>query len=174
MEVERRVPVVVLALVVVLGLVTGMAAVAFALRDGRSRPARDLPAVAGTEPAAARVLRDWDRRRSQAYAHADVRALAGLYADRSRAGAADQRVLRGYRKRGLRVAGMRTQVLSLRVLRTADDRITLLVTDVLEDAVAVDAAGRRWPLPGDRPTTRRVVLVRAGAAWRVAESYAVG
>ena len=49
----------------------------------------------------------------------------------------------------------------------------LLVTDVLVDAVAGDGERRRWALPHDRPSTRRVVLVRTGGTWRVAEAYAV-
>jgi hypothetical protein len=69
---------------------------------------------------------------------------------------------------------MRTQVLQARVLRESQRRIVLLVTDVLVDGVADDGEGRRWSLPHDRPTTRRVVLVRTkNGDWRVAEAYAV-
>ena len=81
-------------------------------------------------------------------------------------------MLRGYRERGLRVTGMRTQVLAARVLHESERRVVLLVTDVLVDAVAGDARRARWPLPHDHPSTRRVVLVRDRGSWRVAEAYA--
>ena len=113
------------------------------------------------------VLRAWDAARSRAFARGDGAALADLYVAGSRTGAADRAVLRGYRERGLRVTGMRTQVLSATVLRETDRRIVLLVTDVLTDAVAVDG-DERWALPHDRPSTRRVVLVsesRARGGW---------
>ena len=69
---------------------------------------------------------------------------------------------------------MRTQVLSARVLHDSARRIALLVTDVLVGAVAGDGGDRRWALPSDRPSTRRVVLVNRDGTWRVAEAYAVG
>ena len=72
-----------------------------------------------------------------------------------------ERLLRSYRDRGLRVSGMHTQVLALTV-RGADRPAVgrRAVTDVLADAVAGDRAHDRWALPHDRPSTRRVVLVR--------------
>ena len=155
----------------VLGLVSGVAVVALALRAVRARPGGRRGAAA--EPYAVRVLRAWDARRSRAYARADGAALADLYVAGSRTGAADRAVLRGYRERGLRVTGMRTQVLAARVLRESGRRIVLLVTDVLVDAVAGDGGRGRWALPHDRPSTRRVVLVHERGAWRVAEAYAV-
>ena len=155
-----------------LGLVSGAAVVALALRESETGPA---PVGArSVEPYAVRVLRAWDVRRSQAYAHADGAALADLYAVGSRTGAADRLVLRGYRDRGLRVTGMRTQVLAARVLRESGRRLVLVVTDVLVDAVAGDRGRGRWALPHDRPSTRRVVLVHEDGAWRVAEAYPAG
>ena len=99
------------------------------------------------------MLRAWDARRSRAYAHADGAALADLYVAGSRTGAADRAVLRGYRDRGLRVTGMRTQVLAARVLRESGRRLVLLVTDVLVDAVAGDGrrAGGRCRTTGRPP-----------------------
>ena len=162
-------PRMVLVVAAVLGLVSGVAVVALALRGSGPDPSAFEAGAA--EPYAVRVLRAWDARRSRAYAHADGAALADLYVAGSRTGAADRAVLRGYRARGLRVMGMRTQVLAARVLRTSERRLVVLVTDVLVDAVAGDTGRRRWALPHDRPSTRRVVLVLVRGSWLVAEAY---
>jgi hypothetical protein len=168
---SRSLPLAVLVTSAVLGLVTGVAAVVVATGDDDVR--RDAAVgVQSREPHALRVLRVWDAGRSRAFARGDGAALADLYVAGSRTGAADRAVLRGYRERGLRVTGMRTQVLSASVLRETERRIVLVVTDVLTDAVAVDGA-ERWVLPHDRPSTRRVVLLRSEGAWQVAEAYAL-
>jgi hypothetical protein len=169
-------PLAVLATSVVLGLLTAVTAV-LSSRDGSTA---DVPTSASAglpgarEPTGLRVLRSWDARRSRAYAEGDVAALADLYLPGSRTGAADGAVLSGYRDRGLRVTRMRTQLLAARVLHESGHRITVLVTDVLLGAVALDASGHTWPLPRDRPSTRRVVLVRQVGTWRVEGAYEVG
>ena len=164
-------PRMVLVVAAALGLVSGVAVVALALRGSERDPA---PVEArATEPYAVRVLREWDACRSRAYAHADGAALADLYVAGSRTGAADRAVLRGYHDRGLRVTGMRTQVLAARVLRESRRRLVVLVTDVLVDAVAGDRGRGRWALPHDRPSTRRVVLMHEDGTWRVDEAYRV-
>ena len=165
-------PRMVLVVAAALGLVSGAAVVALTLRGNEPGPAAVEARAA--EPYAVQVLRAWDARRSRAYAHADGAALADLYVAGSRTGAADREVLRGYRDRGLRVTGMRTQMLAARVLHESGRRLVLLVTDVLVDAVAGDNRDARWVLPHDRPSTRRVVLVRERGSWRVAEAYGVG
>ena len=127
-------------------------------------PSAPQPARSG--PAA--VLAAWDERRSAAWAEGDAGALERLYADGSGAGAADVRLLRDYRRRGLRVEGMATQVLGLRVAARSPGRLELVVTDRVVGAEAV-GSGAPVSLPVDRPSTRRVVLVREGARWVVAE-----
>ena len=128
-----------------------------------ARPVRSGPAS---------VLAAWDERRSAAWAEGDVAALEGLYADGSGAGAADVRLLRDYRRRGLRVEGLTTQVLALRVAARSPVRLELVVTDRVVGAEAV-GAGEPVALPVARPSTRRVVLVREDEvddeAWLVAE-----
>lgn len=119
------------------------------------------------EVRAAAVLRAWDKGRSRAYASGDVEGLARLYAPRSGAGRADVRLLRSYLDRGLRVTGLRVQVLSLQVLSHHRHRWTLRVTDRVAGGVAV-GGGRRWSLPRDRASTSRVVLRRGAGGWRVA------
>jgi hypothetical protein len=169
----RRLPVAVLAASAVLGLLTGVAAVLVATRDQPAAGAGGTTVVESrpAESSALRVVRRWDTLRARAYARADLAALADLYVPGSRTAAADLAVLRGYRERGLRVTGMRTQVLAARVLHESARRIIVLVTDVLLDAVARDRNGHRWVLPHDRASTRRVVLVARDGTWRVVETY---
>ncbi|WP_299932541.1 hypothetical protein [uncultured Nocardioides sp.] len=124
-----------------------------------ARPARAGPAA---------VLAAWDERRSAAWAEGDVAALEELYVDGSGAGAADVRLLRDYRRRGLRVEGLATQVLALRVDARSSERLELVVTDRVVGAEAV-GAGEPVALPVARPSTRRVVLVREDGSWLVAE-----
>jgi hypothetical protein len=122
------------------------------------------------EAGALATLADWDRRRAAAYADADPGALRRLYSAGSGAVRADLSILRGYLDRGLRVEGLRMQVLDLRVLTARPNRMRLAVTDRVARAVAVAAgSGARWPLPRDRATARVLTLVRAGGEWRVLE-----
>lgn len=136
-------------------------ATAAVVRDGSSRGV-------GTTPGPAQVLAEWDERRSAAWAAGDTDALEGLYAAGSRAGAADVRLLRRYRDRGLTVEGLATQLLGLRVVERSSRRIVLVVTDRV---VAGRVVGGPAPvaLPSDRASVRRILLVRPGRAWLVAE-----
>ena len=150
-------------------LVVATLVVVVARPDPPPRPRID---VAGTAPTAstarpvrsgaAAVLAAWDERRSAAWAEGDVTALEELYADGAAAGAADVRLLRDYLRRGLRVEGLTTQVLALRVAARSPKRLELVVTDRVVGAEAV-GAGAPVALPVARPSTRRVVLVRDGS-----------
>ena len=114
------------------------------------------------------VLRGWDLARSRAFAAGDVAALRRLYVSGSGAGRSDLRILRGYLRRGLRVEGMRVQVLALEVLHEDRGRLRLRVTDRLTGAVAVSRSTRAV-LPEDRASTRVVELRKVAAGpWRVA------
>ena len=115
---------------------------------------------------AAAVLRGWDRARAAAWSRGAVGALRRLYVDG--AGASDVRLLEAYVQRGLRVRGLRMQVLALEVLVRRPGEWRLRVTDRLARGRAV-AAGWARTLPRDRATTRTLRLVRAGGAWRMAE-----
>ncbi len=169
-----RAPISVLVASVVLGMLTGVTAVVVA--TGGFDSSQDRPAVWSTSPGVesdvVRLLRSWDRRRARAYARGDPTALEALYVAGSRTGTADVAVLRGYVERDLRVTGMSTQLLAADVVDRGGRRLTVLVTDVLTTAVAT-SGDRRWALPHDRPSTRRVVLVRVDGTWRVDEAYAV-
>lgn len=115
------------------------------------------------------MLERWDARRAAAWAAGDVDRLRSLYAAGSRTGGADVRLLRHYLARGLRVEGLATQVLALDVVQDSPRRLVLDVTDRVVGGAAVGGA-RPVALPADRASTRRVVLVRSGEQWVVAEA----
>jgi hypothetical protein len=117
------------------------------------------------------VLRAWDGRRARAWAASDVVALGRLYTVGSRSGRHDRALLEAYADRGLRVRGLRMQVLAVDVRSRSSRRMVLVVTDRLADAVAV-GHGVRVPLPSDRASTWLITFVRAAGEWRVAEVQA--
>jgi hypothetical protein len=128
-----------------------------------------LVALAPGHPSgASAVLHDWDDRRAAAWSAGDVGALRSLYVARSPAGRADVAMLRAWRDRDLRIEGMRMQLLDLDVRRASADRLDLVVTDRLTGAVGV-GPGVRLPLPQDRISSRRLVMVERQGVWRVAE-----
>lgn len=128
-----------------------------------------LTAPAPVARGPAQILAAWDERRAAAWAAGDPETLRSLYAAGSRAGTADVRLLRDYLRRGLRVEGLRTQVLALDTTDRTASRLVLVVTDRV---VGGRAVGGSTPvaLPTDRASTRRIVLVREGEQWRVAEA----
>ena len=79
------------------------------------------------------------------------------------------RLLRHYLERGLTVEGLTTQVLALDVADRSRGRLVLVVTDRVVGGRAVGGASP-VALPADRASTRRIVLVRAGEDWLVAEA----
>ncbi|MGH3445388.1 MAG: hypothetical protein ACRDPB_08435 [Nocardioidaceae bacterium] len=126
------------------------------------------------EVPAVRILHRWDRRRSRAYADGSVAELRRLYVDGSAAGRADVRLLRTYADRGLRVQGMRMQLLSVSVLAHREGLLRLRVTDRLTGAVAVGPGlvdpghRRRLRLPRDGASSHVLTLRPADDGWRVA------
>jgi len=127
-----------------------------------------VPAPASDRTAPIAVLRAWDRERAAAWRAGDARALARLYTPGSPAGRADRRMLRAYLARGLRVTGLRMQVASADVRRADEQRVVVLVTDRLAATAVATGSGGVHPLPHDRWSRRRVVLVRGGERWRMA------
>ena len=115
------------------------------------------------------VLAAWDERRAAAWAAGDAAELSRLYVDGSRTGAADVRLLRHYRSRGLTVTGLTTQVLALDVVDRDASRLVVAVTDRIVGGQAV-GGGSSVALPADRASTRRVVLAREGGRWVVVEA----
>jgi hypothetical protein len=169
MPVRLRAAVVVL----VLGLAAGVAGVTVIERIAPAgSPSGPAPAGAlvpddPAEAPALSVLRDWDARRSAAWAAGDVDGLALLYVPGSSAGAADVGLLRRYRARGLVVRDLRMQILRVRVVTSRPRRLVLEVTDRVASAIAYAATGARR-LPRDAATSHELVLRRVDGAWRMA------
>lgn len=165
------------ALLVLLTVLCGVLAVALVHVGGRAPAVPGATADAGersgerarasTDRWVLEVLHGWDARRAAAYRDGSPGRLRSLYTAGSVAGAADARLLRGYRARGLRVVGMRTQVLAVHVLDASPDQVRVRVSDRLVGAVAVRGK-QRQALPRDAASSRVVALVRApGGRWRV-------
>lgn len=139
--------------------------------DTAHDPAEPTAATA-SDARAVDVLRAWDRARAAAWADGDAAALAELYVRGSTAGEQDVAMLRRWTERGLRVHGMRMQVLRVDVRTRSERRLVLWVTDRLTGAVAVRGSDdTTWRLPADRADTRRLVFRRTAGSWRLASSY---
>jgi hypothetical protein len=138
-----------------------------ALQPGSTADPRSAARTVPPGADALAVLHRWDARRAAAWASGSPQRLRALYVRGSSTGAADVRLLRRYRSRGLRVTGMRTQVLDARVLAARPGRCTLRVTDRLASAVAVHH-GRATRLPRDAAGATVVTLVHQAGVWRVA------
>ncbi|MEQ6901802.1 hypothetical protein [Nocardioides sp. YIM 152588] len=145
--------------------------------DGTTPAPASAPAPAAEEAedraevAALRVLRRWDRARARAWMRDDPAALARLYWPGSEAGRRDLAMLAAWRGRGVRVRGMRMQVLELRLRARSSRRMVLVVTDRLTGAVAVGVDGGGRALPRDGASSRRLELVRRGGRWLLAAAY---
>lgn len=123
-----------------------------------------LPAVLALGPAPVDVLHAWDDRRAAAWASSDAGELRSLYTAASVAGRRDVAMLRAWSARGLRVTGLRTQLLRVDVRVGTPDRLVLGVTDRVAGGIAVPAG---VALPRDAPTRHVVTLRRVAGEWRV-------
>jgi hypothetical protein len=125
------------------------------------------------ETRALTLLRRWDRQRSSAWASGDRRGLARLYVSGSRTGRRDAADLGRWVDRGLRVTGLRQQVVSCQVVRAVPSSVTVEVVDRTVDGVA-EGHGRRTAVPTSAWATHRIRLVRARGhrGWQVAEAWA--
>lgn len=121
-------------------------------------------ALALAAPSPTHVLHAWDERRAAAWAAGDPRALIALYTRGSSAGERDVAMLRAWSARGLRVEGLRMQLLAVDVHRRTPDRLVLGVTDRLVGAVAEPGA---LPLPRDRASAHVVTMRWVEGEWRV-------
>jgi len=154
--------------VLALGVAAG-ALVAVVVPGGSDRPGAAVPPATPTAGVAdgLAVLAAWDRRRAAVWAAGDPAALRPLYTRNSRAGRRDRAALAAYADRGLRVVGLRSQLLAGRVVSRARGRLVLRITDRLARGTAVGAR-TRVALPAAVPRRRVVVLRRKAGQWRVA------
>jgi hypothetical protein len=155
----------------VVAVVVGLLVQVHGERAGRDRSSPVAVRPVAAEARARDVLGEWDRSRAAAWETGGPRALAALYLPGSRAGTSDVRALRRYRQRGLRVTGLRTQVLAWRVLDVGPQRVVVRLTDRVVGGVAVGPGGRTR-LPADRPSTRTLTLVRHEGRWVMARVIA--
>jgi hypothetical protein len=143
--------------------VLGVGVVALSEQD-EAPPTDPVPASGPITDGAIAVLRDWDRRRAEAWAEGDVRALRSLYTRRSTAGDRDEVRLSRWLHRGVLVRRLETQVLRSEVITWQRDRLVLAVTDRISRAVATGGVA----LPDDAPSTWRITMRRVEGEWRVA------
>jgi len=169
---RRRLLLLSLLLVLAGALVLGAAVVARPDPTGASRstgPGTPSPRSAGAE-----ITTDWfdvlaglDASRAEAFRAGDPATLTEVYTGGSDALAADRRLLRRYARRGLRVHGLRMEVVDLRLVGHTPGRATLRVRDRVGAGHVVDAEGRRTRLPADGFSEHRIVLVRTDTGWRI-------
>jgi hypothetical protein len=126
-----------------------------------------LPVVLALGPQPADVLHAWDDRRAAAWSAGDVAGLRALYTDGSVAGRRDAAMLRAWTARGLRVSGLRMQLLDVDARARGPGRLSVCVTDRLAGGVAVPGA---LALPRDAPTRHVVTLRRVAGEWRVSSA----
>lgn len=123
-----------------------------------------LPLILTLAVSPVAVLHGWDEQRADAWATGDAPVLRALYTPGSAAGRRDVAMLRAWTARGLRVDGLRTQLLDVDVRRRTPERLVLDVTDRLTGGTAEPAG---LALPRDR-ASRHVVTMRVVAGeWRV-------
>ena len=165
------------ATAVAVALVAVLGAVALGDTDSRTGAARAGAAVPGTPPMPMEleVLVRWDRQRAAAYSRGDLPGLLALYHAGSRTGRADELLLAAWTRRGLRVHGLRMQLLAYDVGERSAHRFELTVTDRMHHAVALGprpcgpCPPVRVELPAGQPETRTITFLRRGAGWVVDE-----
>lgn len=108
-----------------------------------------------------------DIARAEALADQNLADLRALYATAA-AAQPDERVLKRFAARGLRVIGAGMLRTGCRVVTRAGDRVELDVTDRLAPAWAVGMAGASIRLPSDEPTRHRIVLTGETGRWQIA------
>ena len=113
------------------------------------------------------VLHAWDASRAQAWERGDPVGLAALYVAGSGVGAEDVALLQRYRARGVRLSGMRMQVLAARVVVRGTGRLRVVVVERFAGATATRGTAT-WSLPAGVPVRRVVELRRPAGRWQVA------
>lgn len=115
-----------------------------------------------------RVLRRLDRKREQAFTGGDVRLLRRVYTPGSQPLRRDARVLREYRRRGLRLDSARLRLTSVEPVHRTTRRVVLRVVDTLAPVRVRTEDGGWQTLPRDRPSEHTIALRRVGTGWRIA------
>ncbi|MEP6667427.1 MAG: hypothetical protein ABJA81_13345 [Nocardioidaceae bacterium] len=138
-------------------------------------PGRSPARRAGDEAAGhwARVLRDLDNRRADAWRLGRSGRLTAVYVPGSAALARDRAMLDAYTGRGFRVAGAKLCFIRVALIDREGGSVRLRTVDQLRLATARLDNGRALALPRDRPTRHEIVLERWGREWRIASVRSV-
>lgn len=112
------------------------------------------------------LVRAWDARRAQAWRDGDTVALAALYVRAASAGRADVDHLRQWKAQGWRVERVAPQLLRVAEVERTERRWVVDVTDRLSGVRAIRGKDS-VALPSTGISTRRIVFVQRGDAWRV-------
>jgi hypothetical protein len=129
---------------------------------------RTVPSPSATVPSWLSVMAALERARARAYASDDAAMLDDVYANGSRVGAADRRLLNRMAQRKQRAVGLRAYVQGAVVLAAGDERVTLRVTDALTAYDVIGPAGHVLRHGLGRPARDWLVtLVRTDAGWRI-------
>jgi len=114
-----------------------------------------------------RVLTRLDATRETAYRTGEPALLRHVYVSGSPVLRRDRRLLAAYERRGVRLRGVRLELVQVQ-LRDRDRRVVRLsVVDRLQRPVAHTAVGK-LALPQDLPTRRVITLAASHDGWRIA------
>ncbi|NIK60685.1 hypothetical protein [Kribbella shirazensis] len=105
-----------------------------------------------------RTLRALDAQRAHAFWTLDLAALDKVYVPGSSPWVADRALLSDYRRRNVRVRGLRITIESTTIMRRTPTTVILRTTDHLTAGQAVDHTGTVTTLPSGRPTTKLITL----------------
>ena len=128
--------------------------------------------VVGSDERWLATLDGLDAVRARAFAAGDDRMLRSVYASADLA-ATDAALLHRLVPGGCGLRGVRTRYRPI-AFDSRGDRATLVVTATLGASQLVCGAQVRATLPGAGPTRLRIVVVRAGSGWRIAQQRVDG
>jgi hypothetical protein len=114
------------------------------------------------------VLREWDTRRSTAFASGDESALRQLYPPGSRLAREDVDLLRAYERRGARLTEVTHQLREVTVMQSGPGRFRVRVVEGLRSTVSVEGEERALPTPAYRRST--LGFERGPTGWRLSSA----
>jgi hypothetical protein len=129
-----------------------------ATRATTSAPPSESTASSADLAAWIQTLQALDTQRAQAFWTLDLNALDRVYIPGSAPWRTDRALLSAYRKRNVRIQGLRITIESTAITHRTATTVTLKTTDHLTAGQAVDHTGATTPLPPGAPATRLITL----------------